>query len=228
MSFNNSPSSTRLKILKYLLTNCTKEDQEFGCSIKDIVNEFDLSPTSVRQYLNELEKDQLVIRKDKKGKTGRPAMVYSLHENALNLFPKAYADFSIRLINKLITKYGESIVHEILVDIGTEWAKDMKSNFLLSQQKTGYSSSTLDDNIDLTMKIFSEYGKFPELIEKDSAYILKCHNCLIFDIVQKQPLACSVDEALIVELAGQEIEKINCLSDNNSACIYQIQKEVEA
>ena len=86
-------------------------------------------------------------------------MVYSLHENALNLFPKAYADFSIRLINKLITKYGESTVHEILVDIGTEWARDMKSTFLLSQQKSEHTSSTLGDNIDLTMKIFSELVK---------------------------------------------------------------------
>ena len=222
----NSPSSTRFKILEYLLLKSTIEGQNYGCSVKDIANEIDISLNSVRQYMNELERDQLVIRKDKKGKTGRPAMFYSINENSVNLFPKAYADFSVRLINQLVTIYGSDVVREILTDVGKDWAREMKEAYLIANSEKRTFPS-LREKMALLIEIFKEYGKFPELTEEDSKYVLKSFNCLIFDIVRKQPLACIVDKTLVAELAGREIESITCLSKNNLQCTYQIQKDVE-
>ncbi|UCG03829.1 MAG: hypothetical protein JSW11_07545 [Candidatus Heimdallarchaeota archaeon] len=221
-------SSTRLEILSFLLVNSNIQDESKGCSIKDMAKTFDLSPNAIRQYLIELEKDNLVIRKKKKGKTGRPAMTYFLHKNALTIFPKAYADFSIRLLKRVLKNYGEEEARNLLIEMGKEKAEEMKIKLTSKLNEKNTNSHSLKDKIDAISEVFHDYGSFPKIIEDEESFIIKNHNCLIYDIVQNFPAACVVDETLVSELVGEKADKVQCLSEGDMLCVYRINKSEKA
>ena len=235
-------SSTRLEILSYLLVNSNIQDESQGCSIKEIAKTFDLSPNAIRQYLIELEKDKLVVKKKKKGKTGRPAMTYFLHKKALTIFPKSYADFSIRLLNQVLKNYGEEEARHLLIEMGKEKAEEMKIKLrskLKAKNTNSYSIKdkikakntnpySLKDKIKAIMDVFQEYGSFPKIEEDRDSFKITNHNCLIYDIVHNHPLACIVDETLVSELVGKKTDKVQCLSEGDMLCVYRINKSEKA
>jgi len=81
----NSFQSKRDKILHFLLIYQSPSKE--SCTLKDIASAMRLSTTGVRHYLNVLENEGLVTRREKQGSTGRPAMVYSLTDEGYNTFP---------------------------------------------------------------------------------------------------------------------------------------------
>ncbi|MFX1506036.1 MAG: helix-turn-helix transcriptional regulator [Promethearchaeota archaeon] len=221
-------SSTRLEILSFLLLNSNIQDESKGCSIKDMAKTFDLSPNAIRQYLIELEKDNLVVRKKKKGKTGRPAMTYFLHKNALAVFPKAYAEFSIRLLNHVVKNHGEEEARQLLIEMGKEKAEEMNIKLITKLKEQNMGSHTLKDKLSAIINVFQEYGSFPKLKEDKDSFKITNHNCLIYEIVHNHPLACLVDETLISELVGEKVDKVQCLSEGDMLCVYKINKPEKA
>ncbi|MFX0012981.1 MAG: helix-turn-helix transcriptional regulator [Promethearchaeota archaeon] len=217
-------SSTRLEILSYLLVNSNIQDESQGCSIKEMAETFDLSPNAIRQYLIELEKDKLVIRKKKKGKTGRPAMTYFLAQAALTKFPKSYADFSIRLLNRILKNFGEEEARHLLTEMGKEKAEEMKRKLNSTLKESGTNSDNLKDRINAVAEVFQDYGSFPEIEETKDSFTITNRNCLIYDIVRNHPLACIVDETLVTELVGKKADKVQCLSEGDMLCVYRINK----
>jgi len=213
-------SSTRLRVLQYLLVNCPIQDYEIGCSVKKMAEDLDLSITAVRLYLLELEKNNLIIQKEQKKGSGRPTRFYSLHENAISLFPKSYSEFSLQLLNKVISKYGKKAAKEILVEIGKEKAKLIKKT-IETEHNINLDEVTIKEKLELITNVFQENQKFPILIEENGYYFLKNHNCLLYYVVQNQPLACIVDETCLQELVGNKAEKINCLTQGDHFCVYR-------
>ncbi|MHA2303926.1 MAG: helix-turn-helix transcriptional regulator [Candidatus Hodarchaeales archaeon] len=216
-------SPTRLKVLQYLLINCPIQDYGIGCSVKKMAKDLDLSVTAVRSYLVELERYNLLIQKEQKKGSGRPTRFYSLHENALSLFPKSYSEFSLQLLNKVISNYGEEAAKEILVDIGKEKAKAIQET-IEAEHNIRLDEVSFKEKLELITRVFQENQKFPILVDDEGDYFLKNFNCLLYDIVQNQPIACIVDETCLQELVGNGAEKINCLSEGDHYCVYRFDK----
>ncbi len=216
-------SPTRLRVLQYLLVNCPIQDSEIGCSVKKMAEDLDLSVTAVRSYLLELEKNNLIIQREQKKGSGRPTRYYSLHENAISLFPKSYSEFSLQLLNKIISKYGKKAAKEILVEIGKEEAKVIQKR-IETEHNIILAEVTFKEKLELITTIFKENQKFPILEKENGDYFLKNYNCLLYDVVQNQPLACIVDETCLQDLVGNKAEKINCLSEGDHYCVYRFEE----
>jgi DeoR family suf operon transcriptional repressor len=92
--------STRTKILNYLLHNRSESG-----TVENIAAALDVTPNAIRQHLKLLVKEELIIQTTRRSSTGRPAKLYSLHENAFEFFPKQYPDFSVRLIHTETSKH---------------------------------------------------------------------------------------------------------------------------
>jgi predicted ArsR family transcriptional regulator len=188
-----------------------------------MAKDLDLSVTAVRSYLVELERYNLLIQKEQKKGSGRPTRFYSLHENALSLFPKSYSEFSLQLLNKVISNYGEEAAKEILVDIGKEKAKAIQET-IEAEHNIRLDEVSFKEKLELITRVFQENQKFPILVDDEGDYFLKNFNCLLYDIVQNQPIACIVDETCLQELVGNGAEKINCLSEGDHYCVYRFDK----
>lgn len=210
--------STREKIMQFLLLNRSKSDNPSYSTIKEIADDLGLSTNAARQYMMVLEKDGFVTRMEKKGITGRPAITYALNEGALESFPKIYKDFSLYLIEVIKREFGVTKTRDILEKVGLRIASDLRNSSPI------VNSMSLKEKLTEVTDVFREYGKFPELIENDSDFTLKTHNCLVYSIVKEEPLVCAVDEILMSELAGKKAHKEKCIRDGDNYCLYRISK----
>jgi predicted ArsR family transcriptional regulator len=212
----------RERILQYLLLNRSPTGE--GCSSKEIALALSLSTTGLRHYLNMLENEGLLTHTEQQGKTGRPAMIYSLTESGLNAFPKAYTEFSVDLLNEIKSRFGKNATIEILESIGSKNAKKMMRR-MIDNLEESMSFDSLQQKLQSIVEVFHEYGKFPELIEDDLSFSLKNYNCLYYDIVKEEPLVCKVTETIIAELINDRVIKEKCIRDGCECCLFRIMKD---
>ncbi|MFX1506032.1 MAG: helix-turn-helix transcriptional regulator [Promethearchaeota archaeon] len=213
--------STRDKILQYLLQHRPSEDVS---TIREIADELDISINATRQYLIVLEKEGFVAKSQKKGSSGRPAMGYTITEEALSAFPKNYADFSVKLINEIKDRIGVSETNEILKKVGKRIADEVRGE-VEAEMKPNKELDPLRNRLEAITSIYVKYGKYPELVEDEDSFALKNLNCLIYEIAKADPLVCTVDETIVSELVGKKAVKEKCLRQGDECCLYRIKKD---
>ncbi|MHA1947010.1 MAG: helix-turn-helix transcriptional regulator [Candidatus Hodarchaeales archaeon] len=209
------------KILQYLLLSGSTTGG--FRTVKEIADILGISINATRQYLIVLEKEQLVVRKQQKSTTGRPAILYSLHPDALESFPKTYRDFSIKLLTEVQERIGNDATSELLKKVGKQIADEVKPEVLANIEEGG-SFDSLRDRLNSLVKIYEKYGKYPELLEDQESFALKNYNCLIFGVAKENALACKVDETIVSELAGVPALKEKCIRNGDECCLYRIKK----
>ncbi|MFX0012977.1 MAG: helix-turn-helix transcriptional regulator [Promethearchaeota archaeon] len=213
--------STRDKILQFLLLNRASNNAN---TIKEIADELDISINATRQYLIVLEKEGFVTKTQKKGESGRPAMEYTITEDALSVFPKNYADFSVKLINEIKQRIGVTETDNILREVGKRIADEVREE-VEAEMSPDKDLDPLRNKLEAISRVYMKYGKYPELIEDDDSYALKNLNCLIYDIAKADPLVCTVDETIVTELVGEKAIKEKCLRQGDECCLYRIKKK---
>ncbi|MFX0014923.1 MAG: helix-turn-helix transcriptional regulator [Promethearchaeota archaeon] len=211
----------RERILQYLLLNRSSSGE--GCSSKEIAIALGLSTTGLRHYLNMLESEEFITHTEKQGKTGRPAMIYSLTETGLNTFPKAYTEFGIDLLDEIKNRFGMDITIEILEEIGRKKAKKLMQQMITNLKGEEYFKSQ-HQKLETIIEVFREYGNFPALIEEENSFILKNYNCMYFDIVKEEASVCKITETLIAELVGKGFTKEKCIMEGSECCFFRIKK----
>ncbi len=194
-----------------------------GSSIKKIAETVGLSLNAVRQHLTLLEKEELVFHREKQGSTGRPALVYYLHEKAIDRFPKVYVEFTLDLLEELEFEHGIDSTVTILDRIGKKIA-DRVIEQMNSLYRIDFRSLPLSQRVDYVVKVFDFYGKYPDLIEENDSYAMKNYNCLVYKLTKANVLVCKVDEAILRELFGKPVAKELCLREGDSFCLYRIKK----
>jgi predicted ArsR family transcriptional regulator len=210
--------STRTKILNYLLHNRSESG-----TVENIAAALDVTPNAIRQHLKLLVREELIVQTTRSSSTGRPAKLYSLHENAFEFFPKTYPDFSVRLINELKRKYGDQETFNLLNDVWDSIVSEMVED-TLEEMDNELSNTNIRHRIEAVTKFFRDYGKYPELIEDENSFALKNYNCLLFDIAKVEPLICKVDKSLLEKLVGQTARKEKCIRDGDPYCLYKFKK----
>jgi predicted ArsR family transcriptional regulator len=192
--------------------------------VKEIAGKLELTPNGVRQHLGVLEREKLVVLKEKKGKLGRPAIVYSLHDNAMEHFPKVYDEFTLSLLEEIEQRFGKEEIVDILEKIGKQIVGNLVKDYRLNLDEV-VSNEQLKQRIDNIVKIYSDFGKFPDLIEEEDSYLLKNYNCLVYSICEKNPNVCKVDEKIVEELLGTKSIKEKCIRNGDGYCLYKVSKK---
>ncbi|MHA2156281.1 MAG: helix-turn-helix transcriptional regulator [Candidatus Hodarchaeales archaeon] len=218
----DATASSKDKILQYLLLSGSTTDE--SCTVKEIAAHLSISINATRQYLIVLEKEGLVVRTTQKSTTGRPAILYSLHPDAIEEFPKTYRDFSIKLLAEVQERIGTQATIELLREVGKQIADEVQPS-IRENIEPGGSYDSLRDRLKSVVKVYQLYGKFPELLEDDISFALKNYNCLIFGVAKENPLACTVDESIVSELVGATAVKEKCIREGDECCLYRIKKE---
>src|SRR5712692_11702486 len=73
-----------------------------------------LTPMAVRQHLYELQREKLVTAEERPVPLGRPRKYWQLTRDADRLFPDAYAELSVALIQALGDAYGKSGLERVM------------------------------------------------------------------------------------------------------------------
>jgi predicted ArsR family transcriptional regulator len=220
---NNFP--TRERILRHLLRHSATSEEKNNCSVKNIALAIGLSSNVTWNHLLTLEKDGFIRSIRKHGKTGRPAMVYSLTEKGYEHFPKSYMELTNNILDQIRELHGEKEIERIFANMGKKTAKGLKIhlNKFLEENR----SSSLKAKLTAFIEILKDHGTFHELIEDETSFALKNYNCLTLGVVKINPIICNADIAVIHELIGQKPIKEKCMGDGDEFCLFRLNKSEE-
>src|SRR5688500_18290380 len=99
---------TRHAIVKLLKTECPIDSAR-------LAERLGLSAMAVRQHLYALQRKRLVTAEERPVPIGRPAKFWGLTLEADRLFPEAYAELSVALIDALQDTFGAEGLNRVLV-----------------------------------------------------------------------------------------------------------------
>ena len=197
--------STRQEILEIL-----KEDRE--ATVEDLATRLELTPMTIRHHLNVLQAQNLVaattLRRSQK--VGRPRLVYSLTEEADDLFPQSYGQLARHLVSEIKETMGPDETEAIFRRI---------ANRIAGEAPPAYKGQTFEDRLEQVSDFLEDLGFLFRWEKTDEGYILTNVNCPYRLVTREHPEICMMDTVLLGRLLGVEPKVMSSLRRGESACI---------
>ena len=173
-----------------------------------------LVPVTVRAHLSVLERDRLVTYEEVRGKIGRPYYVYSLTEEAENLFPKNYHVVTNRVLDSLTALAGRDGVEQLSNHMARSWADERKARL---------EGKTFDEKVSEVARIRSEEGAWAESERVGDDYYITQFNCVCPKSSSRHPeVICATELAYMRQLLGPDVERVEWTREGARACKYRV------
>ncbi|NGQ96952.1 transcriptional regulator [Brevibacillus sp. SYP-B805] len=206
---SNEHTSTRDQILHMLKT-------KGSLSVSDMALELGITEMAVRRHLNTLERDNLITSTLVRQAMGRPTNVYSLSEEADELFPRNYSHFTLDFLRDL---------HELDGPEKVELLFRRREN-RLEEAYRPLVTGKLEERVATLARLQNEKGYMVEW-EKDEAtgsYYIKEFNCPIAQIAREFKQACNCELSLFRRVLEADVEQTSCMARGGDKCVFQIKK----
>ena len=210
--------STKEQILAHL--------KRVGASTVDgLANTLGLARMTVRQHLTALERDDLVLSREERQRTGRPHLLFSLSDRGQEIFPKRYdrlADLALREISFLdaaeIAGLGPEAKKRLLL-------KKMAER-VYEQHEARVQGRSLAERVAAAAQILHEESGFAEWKVEGQSYEIINYNCVYRRVAASHDDLCNFDLDLLSRLLGQDVQCKQSMSQGAGCCRFVVQQEV--
>lgn len=184
----------------------------------DIARNLNVSYEAVRQQLRQLEAAELVIsrkKRSKNGRAGRPTRVYTLSSAGDHLFPKAYDELAVELIDTLAMALGPEALRQVLSSFTDEnvrqWAPHLDDKSLL-------------ERLEALKGIYLEDDAYMEVDQDEASGELRLveRNCPFLNVAARRPALCSVTVSTLSRLLGHKITREKRFQDGDGRCVFRV------
>jgi predicted ArsR family transcriptional regulator len=203
-------NNTRRAIVKLLKT-------EGAMDAADLARRLRLTAMAVRQHLYELQREKLVTFEERQVPLGRPAKYWQLTAEAARLFPDAYAELTVDLIDAVSDAFGQAGVERV---IETRYAKQ-RAEYL----KRIPRSAPLKEKLRKLAHIRTEEGYMAEVKgDSDGTFLFVENHCPICAAAKFCQGFCSTELDLFREVLGPEVrvERAEHILSGDRRCTYRI------
>jgi len=183
------------------------------CTVKELADAVSVSPVSVRHHLASLQAQGLIEVEERRHGVGRPQYVYSLSEQALELFPTRY----LRLTNRLIDEIKESLPEGKVIELFAAVASSMAETY--AQQLRGLP---LEERMQRLTELLSNEGFEADLQHRGDSLVIRELSCPYLRVGQEHPEVCQVDQDFIATALSLPVERVTCLLEGDAHCSYQV------
>jgi len=205
-------SGTRRAIVKLL-------KREGAVHPAKIAKRLDLTAMAVRQHLYELQRQNFVVAEERAGPLGRPAKYWHLTRKADRLFPEAYAELSVSLIDALGNAFGEAGLSRVL---------DARYRSQLAQYGRRIPASLpLKEKLKRLAHIRTDEGYMAETkTEAGGCFLLVENHCPICAAANACKGFCTTELNLFREVLGPDVavERVEHIVAGDRRCAYRIQR----
>lgn len=168
-----------------------------GMSVDLLGRELGIMPVTIRAHINVLERSNLVKRKElRTGRAGRPRIVYSLTEQADDLFPNDYDHLAASLISSMRDLYGNDSVKQVLRRVGEEMAKSNAEEV---------KSNNLGERIKGATRVMNKIGSLATWQRDGDGYSVTAHNCPYLHVANECADICDMEVAFLKEVLDREV-----------------------
>ena len=204
---NINTNDTRTNIINLLKINGKM-------TINEVSTQLDMSSMGVRQHLNSLEREGLVEYSRQKSSRGRPKYIYTLTEQAKEMFPESYKSLTIEVLEEAEDIGGENLVNQL-------FTKRMESQ--IQSYTKRLQGKNLNKKVKELAKIRSEEGYMAKISKNGDNYSLVEHHCPISMIAKKYRILCETEKKLFQRVLGVEVKREPHLMCGSHKCSYYIQ-----
>ena len=183
-------------------------------TLEELANGVGLVPVTVRAHLNVLERDDLVRYEEVRGRVGRPYYVYTLTEEAEELFPKNYDVLTNRVLDSLEAIGGRDALERLAEQMAASWAK---------QHAERLAGKTPGERVVEAAKVRSEEGAWAEVEESEHGHTIVQYNCSCPQVSNRHPeVTCAAELAYLRRLLGPEVERVAWRQNGDRLCRYRV------
>ena len=179
-----------------------------------------LTAMAVRQHLYALQREGLVKHEARPVPIGRPAKFWSLTREADSLFPEAYAELSVALIDSVKDAFGEEGLERVLTS-------------RCARQRMDYGKrirpgDSLERKLQELAKVRTEEGYMAEIRRaEDGSYLLVENHCPICAAANACQGFCSTELDLFrfVLGPGVQVDRAEHIIRGDQRCVYRVTQE---
>jgi predicted ArsR family transcriptional regulator len=205
-------SKTRRRIVRMLKT-------EGALDAASLAKRIGVSPMAIRRHLYVLQDEKMVMAKERPVPLGRPAKFWELTRNADRLFPDAYAELSVSLIDSLNDAFGADGLQRIL-------------ELRTARQRASYSARILSTmplrkKLQKLAEIRTEEGYMAEIqSEAPGRYLFIENHCPICAAASSCTGLCASELALFQSILqpGVVVTRVEHILAGGRRCAYRISK----
>lgn len=198
---------TRQEILGLLRQNGSMTAAELSSALG-------IGAVGVRQHLALLERDNLVRIADVRRGIGRPSHLYSLTEDAEQLFPKRYDKIALETLEFVELLGGDEAINRLFA---------YRRSKLEKQYAPQLADKTPRERVFALAEILNEQGYMCEVSqEPDGSVILTEHNCPIDCVARSYQQICSHELTLYESLIGTPMIREQNITEDDTCCRYRI------
>ena len=180
-----------------------------------LADRLNLTAMAVRQHLYALQSEGLVTAEERPVPIGRPAKFWRLTPDADHLFPEAYAELSVALIDSVKDAFGEDGLNRVLVS-------------RCARQRTDYGKrirtrDSLDRKLKELAQVRTEEGYMAEVRRADDgSYLLVENHCPICAAANACQGFCTTELDLFRSVLGPgvDIERVEHIIAGDHRCVY--------
>ncbi len=201
---------TRRAIVKILKTQGPLDSAQ-------LADQLGLTAMAVRQHLYALQSEGHVEAEERPVPIGRPAKHWRLTREADQLFPEAYAELNVSLIQALRDTFGEEGLDQVLVSRCAQQRQDYAKRIR--------ASAPLDKKLKELARVRTEEGYMAEVRrEKDGSYLLIENHCPICAAANACQGFCSTELDLFRSVLGRgvAVERVEHIVAGDRRCAYRI------
>jgi DeoR family suf operon transcriptional repressor len=198
---------TRQAVLRALKAAGTADADTIAASLG-------ITPSAVRQQLAELRSGGLVEARPARGGTGRPRHRYELTASGHGLFPAAYDELALALLDGVAAEEPE------LLDRLFERRRQRR----VERAQQRLAGLPFAEQVAEMARILDEDGYVARCEQMpDGAWRIVEHHCAIFSVAKRYGQACTSELSFLREvLPGVSIERVAHLVAGAHHCAYEL------
>lgn len=205
----NEGTSTRDQILHMLKV-------KGSLSVSDMAVDLGITEMAVRRHLNTLERDNLIKSTLVRQAMGRPTNVYSLSQEADELFPRNYSHLTLDFLHDLKDMDGMGKVEMLF----------RRRENRLEETYRAYMQGDLGERVAKLAELQNEKGYMVEWEKdpEDGSYRIKEFNCPISQVAREFNQACSCELSLFRRVLSADVEQTSCMAKGGEKCVFEIKE----
>jgi predicted ArsR family transcriptional regulator len=206
---------TRRAIVKLLKTEGAMDSAQ-------LAERLGVTAMAVRQHLYALQRERLVTAEERPVPLGRPAKYWQLTREADRLFPDAYAELSVALIDALGDAFGAAGLERVLESRGARQQADYAKRIP--------RSAPLEEKLQELARVRTEEGYMAEVNpDGDAGFLFLENHCPICAAATACKGFCTseLDVFRAVLGPGVGVERVEHIVSGDRRCAYRIRPEPE-
>jgi predicted ArsR family transcriptional regulator len=186
-----------------------------------LATQLGLTTMAVRQHLYALQHEGHVEAEERPVPIGRPAKHWRLTREADQLFPEAYAELNVSLIEALRDTFGEEGLDQVLVSRFARQRKDYTKRIRVTD--------SLEKKLKELARVRTEEGYMAEVRdEKDGSYLLVENHCPICAAANSCQGFCATELDLFRSVLGQGVDVVReeHIVSGDRRCAYRVKPQI--